>query len=446
MQINTLNVKKYIAMLILLLFDLIILLVAIKFAYFIRARYSYYFAADFMESVEFYTQMKVYYISIIMTFFYFKIYTEHFDYWEELRVIFKSILISLLFVSLWLVTTKQAEDFSRFIVALTFFILFFLFPLEKRIIKKILISLKLWQKKINIIGEDKSIKELKSEFENNWYMGIVYDADADCVVLSDIQNFNDKMEEATNKYMLKYKEVYIIPTLRHINFSNASIREIHNINLNLISVKNSLKNPFWLLVKNLFDFLFSLIILPFALVIMGIISFVIFLELKGSIFYKQKRLGRNSRVFWCMKFRTMQENSEKLLAEYLAKNPSEKIHYEKFHKYKNDPRVTKVGKWLRKTSLDELPQILNIIKGEMSLIGPRPYMVEERKKLKLHKDDILLVKPGITGLWQIKGRNHLSFEERIKLDCWYVRNWSIWTDVVIFLKTINIVLKKEGAL
>lgn len=446
MQRKILDIKKYISILVLLSLDMLVLLICIKFAYLIRAKYSYYFATNLSESIEFYSQMKIYYISIIMTFFYFKIYTEHFDYWEELRRVFKGIFISLLIVSLWLVTTKQAEDFSRFIIVLTFLLLFVLLPLEKRIIKKILIFFKLWQKKIYIIGQSNSVQELKEEFKNNWYMGIIHDENADCIVLTDIQNFNDKMEEITNKYMLEYKEVYIMSTLRHINFANASIREIHNINLNLISVKNSLKNPFWLFVKNSFDFLIVLMILPFLLVVLSIISVAVFLESKGSVFYTQKRLGKDSKVFWCIKFRTMQENSEETLRNYLCENPNEKAHYDKFHKYKNDPRVTKVGKWLRKTSLDELPQIFNVIKGEMSLIGPRPYMVEERRKLRLYKDDILLVKPGITGLWQIKGRNNLSFEERIKLDCWYVRNWSIWTDVVIFLKTINIVLKKEGVL
>lgn len=445
MQRNISKIKKYISTLILLIADIVILFVAINFSYFIRANYSHYFATDLVEPIEFYSYMKIYYISIIGIFFYFKIYTEHFDYWEELKRLFKGIFISVLFVSLWLVTTKQAEDFSRFIIVLTFIVLFVLLPFEKRIMKRILTFFKLWQKKINIVGTDESMKKLKQEFKDNWYMGMVYDQNADCIILTNIQYFNEKTEEITNKYMLEYKEVFIMPTLRHINFANASIREIHNINLSLISVKNSLKNPFWLVVKNSFDMLASILMLPLFLFILGIIAFAIFLESKGSIFYKQKRLGRSSKVFWCIKFRTMQENSEEILSSYLKSNPDEKEHYEKYHKYKNDPRVTKVGKWLRKTSLDELPQIINVIKGEMSLIGPRPYMVEERKKLRAYKDDILLVKPGITGLWQIKGRNHLSFDERIRIDCWYVRNWCIWTDFVILLKTINIVLKKEGA-
>ena len=129
----------------------------------------------------------------------------------------------------------------------------------------------------------------------------------------------------------------------------------------------------------------------------------------------------------------------------LVDNPQEIINYEIYHKYDNDPRITKIGSLLRKTSLDELPQIFNVLKGEMSLIGPRPYMPNERSKIGNNIDIILAVKPGITGLWQVSGRNDVDFASRIVLDVWYVRNWSIWNDIVILLKTIQVVLKRNGA-
>lgn len=141
----------------------------------------------------------------------------------------------------------------------------------------------------------------------------------------------------------------------------------------------------------------------------------------------------------------MYENGEAILKDYLKKHPEEALYYAKYHKYQNDPRITKIGAFLRKSSLDELPQIINVLKGEMSLVGPRPYMLEEAEKLHEELPIILLVKPGITGLWQVSGRNHLTFEKRKELDVWYIQNWSLWSDFIILLKTIKVVLNKKGA-
>jgi undecaprenyl-phosphate galactose phosphotransferase len=141
----------------------------------------------------------------------------------------------------------------------------------------------------------------------------------------------------------------------------------------------------------------------------------------------------------------MYEKSEELLQTYLKKYPDEINYYNKYHKYQNDPRITKIGKILRATSLDELPQIINIIKGEMSWVGPRPYMLNESEKLGKNLPFILRVKPGITGLWQVSGRNNLTFKERNELEVWYIKNWFLWDDFVILIKTIKVVFLKVGA-
>jgi lipopolysaccharide/colanic/teichoic acid biosynthesis glycosyltransferase len=129
----------------------------------------------------------------------------------------------------------------------------------------------------------------------------------------------------------------------------------------------------------------------------------------------------------------------------LEKDADAKEEYEKFWKLRNDPRVTRVGRFLRATSLDELPQILNVIRGEMSLIGPRPYLPAEKGDLGEQVDTILLTKPGITGLWQVSGRSNTSYNYRILLDAWYVRNWNLWLDVVILIRTVKAVLNRDGA-
>jgi undecaprenyl-phosphate galactose phosphotransferase len=141
----------------------------------------------------------------------------------------------------------------------------------------------------------------------------------------------------------------------------------------------------------------------------------------------------------------MFEESDDRLTTYLKQHPEEVEFYNIYHKYKNDPRITNIGHTLRRTSLDELPQIFNVFKNEMSFIGPRPYMLNEKEKIGEKADTVLTVRPGITGLWQVSGRSDVDFHSRVKLDVWYIRNWNLWMDMVILLKTIKTVLIKEGA-
>ncbi len=157
------------------------------------------------------------------------------------------------------------------------------------------------------------------------------------------------------------------------------------------------------------------------------------MDSKGDILFRQRRIGKGGDEFTCLKYRTMFENSDEILREYLALNPQEVDHYSRYHKYRDDPRVTKFGRFLRSTSLDELPQILNVLRGDMSIVGPRPYMVNEVDKLGEFRDTILRVKPGITGLWQVSGRNNLTFQERMELESWYIKEFgsSYWGRIFI---------------
>ena len=162
------------------------------------------------------------------------------------------------------------------------------------------------------------------------------------------------------------------------------------------------------------------------------------------VFFLQPRLGLHGKKFMCFKFRSM-HSDQSFMKEWLNDNPGEVEHYAIFKKYKNDPRITKIGKILRKTSLDELPQIINVLKGDMSVVGPRPYLPCEEGEFKNNTDLILAVKPGITGLWQVSGRSDVDFATRAGMDTWYMKNWSIWNDIVIILKTFKVVLAREGA-
>lgn len=166
----------------------------------------------------------------------------------------------------------------------------------------------------------------------------------------------------------------------------------------------------------------------------------------GSIFYNHKRIGKDGKTFTMYKFRTMCKNADKILEKRLAEDEEFKKKYNKYKKLKDDERITKCGKFLRKTSLDEFPQFINVLKGDMSLVGPRPYLPREKEDMGDDYSYIIKVKPGITGPWQVSGRSKLKFEDRVKLDKEYSKNMSIKKDLQIVLKTITKVLKKDGAI
>jgi len=165
----------------------------------------------------------------------------------------------------------------------------------------------------------------------------------------------------------------------------------------------------------------------------------------GPVFYGQRRFGRAGQLFTAWKFRSMVANANQVLEQHLASDPKLREEWRRSHKLRNDPRITPLGRFLRRTSLDELPQIWNILRGQMSLVGPRPIVAEEIPR---YGDGIGLYKkvtPGLTGLWQVSGRNNVSYEQRVNFDLYYVRNWSIWLDLYVLARTVKVVVIGDGA-
>lgn len=167
---------------------------------------------------------------------------------------------------------------------------------------------------------------------------------------------------------------------------------------------------------------------------------------KGPIFYSQERIGQNGKLFKLYKFRSMVVGADEKLEEYLQQNEESRKEFEKYKKLRNDPRITKVGNFIRKTSLDEFPQFINVLKGEMSLVGPRPYMPREREDMRFYYSCIIKDKPGITGFWQVVGRSDVTFEERMNMDIKYSKIKNLKLDIKLLLKTVLNVMKKEGAI
>ena len=182
--------------------------------------------------------------------------------------------------------------------------------------------------------------------------------------------------------------------------------------------------------------------------ILVLIALAIKLGSRGPVFFRQNRIGRGGQTIHILKFRTMVRNAEEVLQTYLQENPDLREEWEADQKLRNDPRITKVGAWLRKTSLDELPQLWNVVWGEMSLVGPRPIVDDEIVKYGSAFISYTRVRPGMTGLWQVSGRNDLSYKQRVHLDRFYICNWSTWLDILILAKTFPVVLQgaKRGLL
>jgi len=198
-------------------------------------------------------------------------------------------------------------------------------------------------------------------------------------------------------------------------------------------------------VKRALDIVLIIAISPFLLLLIGIIAAAVRLSSEGPIFFSHRRIQRHGAFFTMWKFRTMCVNSSEVLEAYLAADPSARVEWRRSHKLKSDPRVTRVGDFLRRTSLDELPQLWNVLTGTMSLVGPRPIVAAEVEKYGEYFADYCLVKPGITGLWQVSGRSSCTYGQRVQLDRQYAQTWSLRGDIVILFKTLSAVFNQDGA-
>ncbi|MDR0720874.1 MAG: undecaprenyl-phosphate galactose phosphotransferase WbaP [Treponema sp.] len=271
-----------------------------------------------------------------------------------------------------------------------------------------------------------------------------------------VKNFNIKMaivampnlNQVSMTRMINYsvsafRYNVLIPDFFSINNIWMSIRDFDGV-LGF-ATSHRLKMYWNLVIKRFMDLSFvsigGLVILPFLL----LIALAVKLSSPGPVLYGHTRKGRDGKTFTAYKFRSMVQNADKMLSELLAENPQLRDEWESSHKLKNDPRVTGIGKFLRRTSFDEFPQLINILKGEMSLVGPRPVVEAEKEKYGENFERIFSVKPGLTGLWQVSGRSDTDYVERVSYDTYYLQSWSVWLDVWILYRTPEAIFKGKGA-
>lgn len=359
---------------------------------------------------------------------------------------------------------------SRIVYLSSYFFAAFLLPFGRMGCRKVLGRLDRWGCGVVLYGDRETIERMSQVFESESTIGyhpvgIFSDELKDEKVFSDlpvlggltevhsvvsvavasIVHFRDKnLVEFVDQTLADYHKVVLLPDLRKGVFASVVPRDFNG--MVGLEVARNLLNPFAAFTKRFYEMAIVLLFLPVWLPIILLLALLIFLGDRKNPFYRQERVGRNERRFKAVKLRTMVPNADEALQKMLENDAEMRGEWETYYKLKNDPRITLVGRFLRRFSLDELPQLFNVIAGQMALVGPRPLPVYHQDGL----SDVTRqlrgrVLPGMTGQWQVSGRSNCGLEEMEQWDTFYVRNWSIWMDIYIMARTIKVVLFSHGA-
>lgn len=404
-------------------------------------------------------------------------YTKRFPLWDEVKLLWKVAFFSTLAILSVVFIGKFGESVSRTVVVLIGLLSLAIFPPLRLAVKRRLTASGLLKRRVLIIGANETgrtaLNALMGE-PNLGYevVGFLDDlpsgggtldgytvhrridraeryltsCDIHDVVIALPDRDKDQLNRLVTRLQHKTASVLYFPDYSGIAVIGTEIRHFFHDQAFALEIKNNLAEPLNAYTKKAFDFLVGVLLFLLLAAPLAIISLLIRATSPGPAIYRQQRSGKNGTIFPCFKFRTMYWDADARLKEILANNSRAREEWEKFRKLTDDPRITPLGRFLRGTSLDELPQIINVLRGEMSFVGPRPVTGEEIEKYYRDRADLCFsVLPGITGLWQVSGRSNTTYDHRISLDSWYVRNWNLWLDLVILFRTVYIVLKREGA-
>ena len=395
---------------------------------------------------------------------------------ERLRRHTYSAFATLALLAIFAVAFQVGDRLSRLLLVLVFLGLLVLGPFAQHLTRWVLKRIGWWGKPVVVLGYRKAGKEVAGLLKEEWELGydpvaaldyrldktpaeslegvggqkewagvvdLAREHGVDTAIFAMPHTRREHLAELVSLASLSFRHVMVVPNLGGITNSAVAAKDLAGTFA--VEIKYNLLDPWALRTKRALDVIATLVggtlILPFLLVL----ALLIYLESGRPIFYKDERMGKDGKLFSCLKFRTMVSNAETLLQTMLEEDVDFREEYSKYHKLRDDPRVTRVGHFLRKTSLDELPQIWNVLRGGMSLVGPRPYLPRESQEIGLSQNEILRVPPGITGPWQVSGRNHVLFSERVELDARYVRDWSVWLDIVLLARTARTLLFDRAA-
>ncbi|MBU1338771.1 MAG: undecaprenyl-phosphate galactose phosphotransferase WbaP [Acidobacteria bacterium] len=476
------SLKKIASAFLLMVGDVAALLISFLVAYYLRTSLLLSLIPRFeeQEALSLSTQLRLGFaygaVIIFLVFLYERLYIKRLDFWEETRTLWKSVTLAFIFIIVLVFVSRQQMYYSRATILMAWGVSLFVFPLVRLFLKKLLIQTGLWVKKVIILGTNSTSELVVKGIVKNAVMGYRISGfltEDDIAGMKEFSGYpvlggieDVKRIAGANDIrdfiiaLPDFSPGQLVHVIEDCDTSAASLRIIPNIgslftlgvkvenvgDVLALNLNRNLTKPWNLLLKSVFEYVFILLSLIFLLPFFFIIGLWIKLDSRGPVFFIQDRIGKKGKLFPFIKFRSMYVDADKKLEAYRENHPDVREEWNKFQKIKGfDPRVTRVGRFLREYSLDELPQVLNVLKGNMSLVGPRPYLPREKDILKKSGAFISQIRPGLTGLWQVRGRNLLPFKQRILLDEYYIRNWSLWLDLVILFKTPKVLAKKEGA-
>ena len=405
-----------------------------------------------------------------------RLYSGKLPFYQAVERIFYACLYSIIFSVVLIFIGKVSEEVSRLYVGLLAGLSFCSLVGMRYGVKRLLGKTALLRTPVLIVGAgltaDAAVSEFRKDSGLNYeVIGFLEDNEPKTKYVSDypILGGFDDLERVVKETGVRHvliaapglpqnqlagllyraqsicSDVGIVPNLVEVPMSNVQAESYYDAKIMILHVQNNLSRLSNRVIKRIFDVVMTVIggilISP---ILIGIALWV-YRDSPGPVIYKHRRIGKDGKEFDCYKFRSMCADSAERLQKLLETDPEARKEWETSFKLKNDPRITKSGAFLRKTSLDELPQLLNVLKGEMSLVGPRPII---QKEVPLYGDYIkeyYMVRPGITGMWQVSGRSDIDYPERVQMDSWYVHNWSVWLDILMLWRTIKVVAGRKGA-
>ncbi|NUN48944.1 MAG: exopolysaccharide biosynthesis polyprenyl glycosylphosphotransferase, partial [Candidatus Brocadiae bacterium] len=399
-------------------------------------------------------------IAIVAGFLVRGLYLRREPAWEMLRLTFSTLLLSLGFALAALYLTNIAGGIPRSLAFLCGGIVLLAAPAARFAALGLLHRLGFWSRTVIVVGSPDAARDVADDLEADFCLGYRVAS-----VLTTEQAVNGLLPEGFEEAVVashgldaavaarlvsdlhrRVRAVTLVPDFGSMPFGRSSTRFLFDRQRILLTTANLLRDPANLLVKRLFDLAAAGVLAALALPFGALVTLAIRLTSPGPAIFAQPRIGRHGVTFRCLKFRTMYRDAEDRLEALLSADPDVRAEWERFHKLRDDPRVTPLGRLLRATSLDELPQLLNVLAGSMSLVGPRPLPDYHYEKFEEpFRSDYLEVKPGITGLWQVSGRSEADVARMAALNSWYARNWSLWLDLTLLARTIPVVLGRRGA-